>query len=89
MNTYEEAIAAMMSQPALEARDAICDRARELCPMATVDQLGKLADAVSKVIHGPQGGQLHKGETTSTVYNYTGDTTQRHDDKKPSTTGFQ
>lgn len=66
-----------MSASTDAARDAVCDKAAALAETADPDQLVKLADAVSKVTYGPQGGTMNN----STDYRYTADTTTRHSDK--------
>lgn len=73
-----------MSQSTDSARDAICHRAAALATEGSADDLVKLADAVSKVTHGPQGGAM------STEYNYKAETTTttRYVDRGPGRPGF-
>ncbi len=75
-----------MSASTDSARDAICERAAQLAAEnPSTDDLVKLADAVSRVTYGPQGGAM----ANSTDYRYTADTTSRHaDDKGAGKAGF-
>lgn len=47
------------------AVEAIADRVTTLAPDADADALVKLADAVGKIVHGPQGGKLTSDGTTT------------------------
>lgn len=79
--------------PTSKALDAIEDRVASLAAEATADDLVKLADAMSKIMHGPQGGRKIENyksisdNTTTYAGRYGVDNTHASaEDKRP--TGF-